>query len=227
LRISGHPADAYALLAPRIEDMAKVEAGGDKAFWAVDEAANDLVGAGRPDDAVALMRRLLALGTEAHPILVNMEINLTQHLNSAGRFDEAATAAARLDKEVGKLASPYGYMWIWSNASCARSLGKTPGEAAPWLARLAAHSADNRNAHLNGLLCAGDVAGAERILLERLAGDEAATTLAELQDYRLEPKSLAFASVDARMAELKARPHVQAAIERIGRIMSLPLANFR
>jgi hypothetical protein len=116
-------------------------------------------------------------------------------------------------------------MWMWSTIACARAFeGDVPG-ATPWLERLAAGSKDNPAAHMRALLCVNDLDAAERLLLTRLEGDEAASTLRVLQDYQLGSHASALRRLlEERLETLRKRPAVQAAIARSGRILTLPLS---
>jgi hypothetical protein len=74
------------------------------------------------------------------------------------------------------------------------------------------------------LLCAGDQDGAAARMIARLDDPESrADALVELQDYLPPAHPTAFRrAADARRAALKARPDVQAAVNRWGRILSWP-----
>lgn len=225
LRGVGRSADAVALLEPHIADMKAVERGGEDAFWLVNEAAYALLELGRRDEAVARMQKLIELGPDRYPPLINMAINTAEILNSAGRFKEAAALAARLAAEQTKYATKYGEMWMWSNAACALALDGDSAAAAPWLRKVEAGSKDNEAAHMRALLCAGDLDGAERLLIRRLEGDNAADVLVALQDYELGGyDSPATRRLVDRLHAVRARPAVQAAIARTGRVIRLPLA---
>ena len=225
LRRTAREEEALALLLPASADLAKVAEGGEPAFWGVNEAVFSLLALGRGDEAVKLMEKLLTLDMEKHPELISMAINHGEVLNAAGRHDEAAAWSKALDGRAKGLASDYGFMWIWSNAACAHALGGDQAAAAPWLARLKEKSASNRSAHIRALLCAGDMGAAEAVMIERLSGDEAEDALVPLQDYRLgETRTPMARLMEERWTALRARPAVQAAIAKVGRILPLPLS---
>jgi predicted Zn-dependent protease len=225
LRRAGRNDAALALILPRVADMDAVEKGGEDAAWLVNEAGYALLAAGRTDEALALMQRLIALDVEKHSYLVSMSINYAEMLNNAGRFREALAHAEALSAKP-KLASPYGLMWIWQSAACANLLAGDAAAAAPWLARLKEKAADNRPAYMRALLCANDLDGAERLLVERLGNaEDAPRALVGLQDYRPEPDySQSRKILRERLMAVRARPAVQAAVARVGRILTLPLS---
>jgi tetratricopeptide (TPR) repeat protein len=223
LRALGRDVDAVNLLLPVAADMKRVEAGGEKAFWIVNEAAYALSDLGRSGEAVALMEKLLALGLQKHPALISMAINHGEMLTSAGRFADAVAHESKLS-ESGKLASPYGYMWIWSLAACGHLFGNDAAAAQPWLDKLAKNSADNEAAHMRALLCANDMTGAEKLLLHRLKGEDAGGVLLRLQTFEVGAiPSAPGKLIDTRLKALRERPAVRAAIAATGRILSLPL----
>lgn len=225
LRSVGREADALALIEPHVADMAAVERGGEKAFWLVDEAAYALLSVGRAAEAVALLEKLIALGPDKHPQLINMAINLSAVLNVSGRFREGATLAAKLAAEQTRYASRYGEMWMWSSAACGLALGGDTAGAVQWLRKLEAASADNEAAHMRALLCLDDLDAAERLLLRRFESDEVADVLVALQDYQLDGGDTATSRLLLeRWNKVRARPAVQAAIARFGRVMALPLS---
>jgi hypothetical protein len=224
LRALGRDAEAVTLLMPFASDLKRVEAGGEKAFWIVNETALALSALGRHGEAVALMEKLLSLGLEKHPLLVSMAINHGEMLNAAGRHRDAAAHEAKLSG-VGKVASPFGHMWIWSIAACGNLLGGDAAAAQPWLEKLAKNSDSNQAAHMRALLCANDTAGAEKLLIARLKGDEAVSMLLKLQNYELGTvETTNGKTLEKRFTALRDRPAVRAAIAETGRILSLPLA---
>jgi tetratricopeptide (TPR) repeat protein len=224
LRALGRDAEAAALLLPFATDLAKVEAAGEDGFWVVNEAAAALGAVGRHAEAVALMEKLLALGVDTHSGLISMAINHGEVLLGAGRFADAAAHEAKLSQGA-KTASPYGYMWMWSMAACGHALGGDAAGAQPWLAKLAANSADNEAAHMRALLCANDMNGAEKLLVARLKGDDPESMLAKLQTYEQGTSPSAAAKViEPRLLALRDRPAVREAIADVGRILSLPLS---
>ncbi|HEY0044317.1 MAG TPA: hypothetical protein VGB62_07180 [Allosphingosinicella sp.] len=223
-RMTGRPDEALKLLQPHVADMAKVKQGGQRAFWAVNEAAFALDDLGRSGEGIALMDRLLALGVDEHSDLINMAINRLELFNSAGRYEEGAREAAKLDRQAKGLASDYGFMWIWSSAACAQSAAGKPAAAAPWLEKLAAKSSENPAAHTRALLCANDIEGAGKTIVARLSEDDPSSTLMALQEFEPgpHPGSALQRQLVERLASVKARPEVAAAIGKTGRILRLP-----
>ncbi|MEA3054154.1 MAG: hypothetical protein QOG72_3057 [Sphingomonadales bacterium] len=223
LRGLGREKEALAVLAPWVDDMKRTEAGGEKAFWLVNEAAYALRALGRGEEAVAAMEKIITLDMDVHPYLISMAINQGEILNSAKRHAEAARYAENLYATAKDAASVYGHMWMWSIAACAYARAGEPARAAPWLKRLEASSDENQPAHMRALLCNGDLDAAERLLLKRLDGEDSDSLLVQLQDYGLDDGGRDSA-IDRQMAAVKARPAVAAAIARRGRILRLPLS---
>jgi tetratricopeptide (TPR) repeat protein len=220
----GRNKEALALLLPVTSDMEAVARADEPGFWVVNKAASLLVGLGRPDEAVALMERMLALDMKEHPVLVNMAINHAGLLESIGRYREAAAYAAKLDGQAPAFASAYGSMWLWSAVVCGNALSGDSAAAAPWLRKIVEKGEANPAAHMHALICVDDLDGAEKVLLARVAGEGAEELLFDFQDYQL-AEPAAEDVMDRRWRSLAARPAVRAAVARLGRILSLPLSN--
>jgi tetratricopeptide (TPR) repeat protein len=225
LRSVGREGDALVLLLPRTTDMVAVEKGGSDAFWIVNEAAFALQALGRPDEAVALMQRLIALDLGKYPDLINMAINLAEIMNRAGHHHVAATYVEGLFRDHADTANKYGLMWMWEGAACGHAMGGNLVAARPWLDRLRADPDANRAALMRGLLCANDLDGAAAQFIERLAGDDAGNMLVAAQDYTIVNLNVpTLRLLDQRLQQVVARPAVAAAIARKGRILKLPLS---
>lgn len=225
LRSVGREADALALLLPKTRDMAAVKAMGEDGFWIVNEAAYALLALDRASEAVALMDRLVALGLRENEDLISMAINRSEILLGAGRYRDAADYAVSLFSNHSNLASPYGHMWMWSSAACGHLLAGDAKAAQPWLDRLRKGERDNPAATMRGHLCANDLGAAASAIIGRLNGDDPASMLVALQDYRVqEYRSPARKLVEARLNEVARRADVQAAIARRGRVLKLPLS---
>lgn len=225
LRSVGREREALALLLPSNSDMAAIEKGGNDAFWVVNETAYALSALGRTDDAIGLMRRLLALGLDKHPDLISMAINSAGIMSRAGRYRQAATYAEDLFRNHADKASKYGQMWMWEVAACGHAMGDNITAAKPWVARLRADPDANRAALMGGLLCANDLDGAAAQLVERLDGDDVSDMLVAVQNYTIPLTGSASALLlDQRLRDVVARPAVAAAIASKGRILKLPLS---
>jgi hypothetical protein len=224
LRAIGKDKDVLDLLLPKTQDMAVVAASGEDAFWIVNEAAYALLASDRGDEAVQLMKRLLALGIEDHPDLISMAINTSEVMIDAGRFREGAEYSVKLAHESADYASTYGRMWIWAGAACGYLLEGQPHAAAAWLAKLKQGKKDNLAALTRALLCANDLDGAAATLIERLE-ESAEDALIAVQDYQLTsglPQG--FRVIEARWRQVLQRPAVRAAIDKHGRILQVPMS---
>ena len=225
LRSSGRADEAVGVALPAVSDMAAIEGAGEDAFWVVNEAAYALIAAGRGDEAIKLIDRLLALGIDKHSDLINMAINKGAMLLTLERRAEAlAHSSALLAKQPGP-ASPYGEMFMSSSGACAAwELGRKD-EAAKLRERLLARPDVNEAATLLVHLCTDDMEGAERFLVARLRSDEPDAALTWLQDYQVQDEpSERTRRLAARFSELARRPAVREAATRVGHILTLPLS---
>ena len=225
LRSAGREAEALALLLPHSADMAAVAKGGADSFWLVNEASYALRALGRGDEAMALMKRLLALGLDKHPDLINMAINSTLMMNRVGQYRDGAAYAEELFRKHADKASPFGHMWMWEAAACGHALSGNLAAAKPWMARLRAAPDANRAALMRGLLCTNDLDGAATQFIERLNGDNPGAMMTSAQDYSIINDKVPESQIlDQRLRQVVARPAVAAAIARKGRILKLPLS---
>lgn len=224
LRSLGRSAEALALLAPVTGNVERAPEMGETGFWLVNEAANALADLGRAEEAIALMERLIALGLERHSSLISQAINLTAMLRQVGRPAESLAWAQRLQREHGDLASPYGRMWIASSIVCALAdLGQT-AEVGAAVDRMRGESEANPSAMTRALLCADYLDGAERLVLNRLAGDDPDSMVAAFQIAQLSRERDQRDPIYRRLDALRERPAVSAALNRAGRVLRLPLA---
>jgi tetratricopeptide (TPR) repeat protein len=221
----GEHQQILTLTQPYVEDWETVSDKGEPARWAINHRALAFARLGKHDEAVALMEKLSALDLETFPDVVGMVINYGAFLNSAGRHAEAAEHATRLASSAGKHASSYGHMWIWASATCAFAGEGRPADAAPWLAKLQAGRADNPSALRQALLCLDRLDDAEAVVIEQLAGGGSVQTLRDFQDFRepVVPESEYDKRMRGRFEALAARPAVKAAIDKVGRILTLPI----
>lgn len=224
LRSVGRDGDALLLVENRLNGFVDSEKPNEHEFWVVNEAAFALAAVGRPGEAVTLINRLLALPMDKYPDLISMSINAIDVMMQAGKFDVAAAHAETLAADP-KFASPFGKMWIWQGVACAHYTAGRPEKATPWLARLKAGEKDNEAALSRALLCANDLDAAAALIVRRLQGPDSESVVAAIQDYQFVGKGAARRNeLEPRWAAVLARPEVQAAVGKAGRILKLPLA---
>lgn len=225
LRSVGRDAEVLPLVRRLTTDMDEVERSGSKAFWILNEAAYSLASLGRGREAVELMDRLLKIDIENNPDLINMSINKGAILNQVGMHDEALRHVSAIESSQAKYASPFGMMWVAATAACALAAQDKGDEARKTLGRFKDKSGDNEAAATQAMLCLDDLDAAEQLLLKRLSGDNGVSVLMKLQKYEISGKASAIDHLTAaRLEMLLQRPKVKAAIEEVGRIMSIPAA---
>ncbi len=217
--------EALALLRPHLADVPATAANGEHGMWVVNEAALALSTLGRDEEALALMDRIAALPLAGNPQLMGLRINHLGLLWGAGRYDEVLRRAAALDVDAQRFASDYGRAGIAAIRVCAlASLGRT-AEAAPLIERLRGWSELNPVALSDAYLCLGDDAAAAALMVRRLEAADPDPAIQTLQDYTLGPAARGpTAALHQRFMALRDRPEVRAALDRVGRRMSLPLS---
>ena len=211
-----------ALAAPETNDLVKARAGfDDPRTWAMDARSRVLVHLGRTAQAAA---QLSAAAQRPEHGLANASqtINLGLLYGRMGRSRNALDVIARLDAAS---ASPFGRMQAEEARLMARlQLGDADGTARA-LAFARAHAADAPGAFTEMLVLAGDLDGAARSCLDRLADPrQRGAALLALQGWRPEPALSPFdKAAQDRWLQLRTRPDVQAAALNVGRLQSYGL----
>jgi tetratricopeptide (TPR) repeat protein len=165
---------------------------------------------------------------------VSQQINTAHDLYYFGQYEAALALANDLD---GRNMSPYGRMFFHTLRVCAISLGKLSQDYGQDLTYLVEHERDNAGALREALLCKNDMDGAADHLIRQLQSQDLRNkALLDLQfmtddhDDEVEtgtsstPKQLGPEDIIwYRQYELRSRPDVRRAIDRVGRIEEIPL----
>jgi len=224
LRRLGRESEAFALLEPFTRDVRATVEGDYRGMWVINEAANALLSLGRNDEAVAVMESLLALPVAENTELIGPFINHATVLLEAGRPAESLAYAERLEREFSRFASDYGKKVIAVSIVCALAELDRADEARPMMERL--RSGENGLGLLtDAYLCLGDTDAAEATVIRRLESEDPDSMVLAFQDYQVASEGAARGdpSVD-RLMSLRERPAVRAALNRVGRVLQLPLA---
>lgn len=224
LRSLGRETEAVSILTPFTADVAATHAQDVQGMWLMNEAAYALIGLGRNEEALRLMSQLVKMDMAENPDLIGPSINYAEMLWEAGRPAESLAHVAHL-KTVEEHANAYGQMWIMSSFVCSlQSLGRTE-EAAAQARLMDGRRSDNPAAFTRALLCTGNLDRAERLMVERLESEEPYGMVLALQDYQApKAKGGAGQAIYDRLLQLRERAAVRAALERVGRVLPLPLA---
>ena len=215
--------DAYVLLEPFARDIPATVRRAEEGVFLVNYAAYALLKLGRPNEGVALSAALSAIPITDTPALISARINHSSMLRHVGRNADSLAHATGLNNQIAQYATAYGRMWILSNAICAMERLDRRDEINSLLRRLWRGRDDNPEALTRAYLCMGDLDAAEELIVRRLrAGDADARRLVRsFQTYQL--GGSIDDVVEGRFAEIRDRPAVRAALDRVGRILSLPL----
>ena len=224
LRGLGRNADAFALVEPFTRDVAATASASEEGMWLINEGAYALIALGRNDEAVRLMRSLAALPVAQNSGLIGPDINFSEILWETGHPQEAIDHAARLERESGQFANDYGKLWLASATACALGSLNRTAEAAPQLERLRGGRDVNPAAATRAFLCLGDDEAAAALMIHRLEGDDPGDAILALQDYSLSAGPAQTGALYDRLVRLRDRPDVRAALDRVGRVYTLPLA---
>ncbi len=223
------------MMAGMHEDVARIAgevgeraAGGAKVFddqdeslsWIYDTGARALLRLGRDEEALAIYRK--AAGTsEAGAENVSQRINLAVLLAALERADEAAEVAATVPEDN---ISPFGRMVLASVQWDIARLRRDEAGQRRAGAYLRKHREDGKGVHFTWLLEAGEQDEAAAAFIDRLV-DPASRREALLDAQRLRrPRSTPGGERHlARLDAMLARPDVQAAIERVGRVQTVDI----
>lgn len=217
-RHAGRIEDAIALrskLPVTAEDYAKAE---EAEGWGINNVALALHEAGRADDADALFEQLNTAKIENDDWRVSMIINRVELLVSDAKFAKAADLLPLTESVTAANGSPYAKQLVRRLKYCTLSgLGKKE-EAAKLIPDMLAHAKDAYHATVEGLLCAGELEMAEKIVLEALKDDDFQ------EQFVRAVQPVPFISDDPSMWQerwqvLRQRPAIIKEFDRIGRDM--------
>jgi tetratricopeptide (TPR) repeat protein len=230
LVLMGRPADALKL----VDDaLARDQASGggkspfgdrDKLNWTEDTRTRALARLGRYDEALAQLSKAARL-TEDGNVNVSQSINLGSYYDEAGRPKEALDAVASLSLDS---ASPFGRMQLVGVRACAYSQLHDDANLRKTLDYLKEHTTDAVGTYGETLICAGDLDGAARDYISLLdAPDSRSDMLYNLQRFQQPDYVPPFRrTMNQRLDALRERPDIRAAIDKYGRIESLPIVPF-
>ena len=224
LRGVGRNEDSLALLRPHLSDVAATIAASDEGMWLINEAAFAHIALGRGDEAIALMRELVRVPIAGNGGLIGPSINFAGMLFETGRPAEGLAHARLLEAEASQYANDYGKMWIASAIACSLARLDRGADAGEQIERLRNHAEVNPAALTQAYLCLGRDDDAAALMIERLGRDDPAPAILALQDYELSRGPAQTGDLYERLVALRERPEVRAALDRVGRVLSLPLA---
>ena len=183
--------------------------------WVVNDHAFALFRAGKWSDADRRFADLIQANTEK-PWIVNMVINRVELLARVGNYVEADKLLGSAEPFGKAFGSPFAQQLIRRIKLCTAVGLKQTALVQRLLAELKAHIKDSTTATVEGLLCAGDAAAAEKVVLEQLAdADTASTSVALLQSAPLTPYDPSLWA--EAWPSLRQRPAVEAAFQKAGR----------
>ncbi|WP_454714323.1 hypothetical protein [Caulobacter segnis] len=187
-----------------------------KLGWAHNVRNAALEGLGRREEAQAALE-IGARVPEHGQQNVNQTLNLaiTQVSNAQPKGALATVATVRLDRM-----SPYGRAVALQAKACAHAALNDRDAALAAVKDLRAIGDEAKGNTLDALLCLGDLEGAAALVIERLAAEDLrGPTLLMLQDTPPPDFPTAYGTDRrAKLATLRQRPDVVAAVERVGRI---------
>lgn len=223
------------MMAGQQDDVARIVAGiearaaggtpvfeddGDSLAWILDAGARALLRLGRDDEALALYRKAgeaRELGVEN----VSQRLNLASVLASLERADDAAAVVDAVPLEN---LAPYGHM---VRAAVQWEVARLRGDGEA-MRRAGDHLRDHRDdapgLHFDWLMESGAQDEAATAFIARLEDpDTRRDALLDAQSLRRARETPGTARHSALFDALLARPDVRAAIERVGRVLDVPI----
>jgi tetratricopeptide (TPR) repeat protein len=223
LQSTGRADSGFAILRPYLSDVSATVGSDPRGSWLIEYGAYALLAQGREAEAAALYARLIEIPLAEQPGLFDTNINYASFLWQLGRYRESLAQTERMLAALVPQTSDETRTAAWSAMVCALAGLERTAEARAWLQRMEARPDDYPNALMRAYLCLADLDAAERYALRRLGSDDPASAVTALQDWQLaEAPGAPAAALETRMAALRARPAVAAALDRIGHVLRLP-----
>lgn len=231
LRLINQPAEAVRAAEPTLRDPLAVGRDASAYFWVLAKTAYAEAEAGRPDAGLARWTELDSFRLDDYPDLVTHLINRAAMQIDLGQFADAKATIAKVDV---RYLSVWGRGWLRALEVCSAygAAGAKAGsgsrplpEAAAPLAALRDANRANASAYQYALLCANRMDEAEQWMIRRLGDPELRMdALQALQRYaRGANESPHFQQMQERLAKLRDRPKVKAALTKVGRVLDVPL----
>jgi tetratricopeptide (TPR) repeat protein len=192
----------------------------DQLNWLLNAKADLLYDLGRNDEARTMFSASMTVNLKGE-VNANQAIAFAAMLNAEGRGADALQVL----HTVSRL-SIYGETLEQSERACAADQTHDQHTRDEALAALRAHEADNPGALSHALLCVNDLNGAAVLMIRRLNNPiEREQALLALQRYhRIPTRRMPQEVVELqRLAQVRDRPDIQAAVARVGRIEDSPL----
>jgi hypothetical protein len=117
-------------------------------------------------------------------------------------------------------------VWRQSERACAAEIAGDAAVRDEAMAFVREHETDNMPQTMHALLCVGDIDAAAALIIRRLSiPRERETALVALQPFRrMEGRRMPMETVELdRLAQVRERADVRAAVEAVGRIEAAPL----
>ncbi len=222
--MAGKMEDALTLGAETVNNWSKIEAVGDEAYWFVIAYADALSYEGHNDEADALYNKLLAIGIENQPSLINVAIDYVGFLMMVGDFDKTLNQIDKYENMEQFDASDYGWMFLHQFKACAMTeLGNKQDALALYNEKTEKITDTNIATHFMAQICMGELDAAEKTLINRLKTKkhrEGALGVFTTASPRKVTSSYR-AELMKRVRKVSERPKVQSVFKTYGRTFEI------
>ncbi len=203
------------------EDPDYLKAMGEGYNWILDYRARALAGLGRWNEAVAQLEAASRLSEDGGGN-VSQIINFAELCNDVGQAERAMLILDRLGSNRSQYGSAAAAM---ERLRAALQLDDT-NQISESLRYLSDHRTDLPQAYQKALLAVGDLDGAAKLMIQRLADPERRRdALVTVQHYAQPPLTSVAAAERARLDSMISRRDVQAAIDKVGRIETFSITS--
>jgi tetratricopeptide (TPR) repeat protein len=227
LRDMGHSDEALALVEATLPRAQASDAAQnfddvtDQLNWLLNAKADLLYDLGRNEEARTVYSEAMTAGELGSG---NVTIDFAGMLNAEGRGADAQQVLQTLGR-----VTEYGDMWMQSETACAAEQTHDAGARDAALTVLRAHETANPGALMHALLCANNMDEAAALMIRRLGNPkQRETALVALQPYhQLATRHMAMEALELqRLAQVRDRPDVRAAVGAVGRIEPTPIYSY-
>lgn len=224
LRDMGHSDEALALVeevlpraqapdaAQNFDDLA------DQINWLLNAKADLLYDLGRNEEARTIYSEAMTAGELGSG---NVTIDFAGMLNAEGRGADALQVL----QVLGRI-TQYGDNWMQAEMACAAEQAHDTAARDEAMTQLRAHEVANPGALMHALLCINNIDEAAALMIRRLGNPkQRETALVALQPYhQLPTRHMPMEALELqRLAQVRERPDVRAAVDAVGRIEPTPI----
>ncbi|MBY8823008.1 hypothetical protein [Sphingomonas colocasiae] len=216
---AGRFEEADALASRFAATAQEAAAVGNEGGWVIDLHADILRVMGRVEDADKRYAAMPKLDGRETAWLVSMMINRLHMLVGDRRWTEASALQGDVERAATQHGTPYARQLVRRMKLCIAHAVKPGQDLSGMIGEITAHEKDAVGSTAEALMCVGRMDEAEAEVVRALADpDHADSAIDSLQPFASAPDHVRTIWTDG-WAELGRRPTVQAALDKVGRVL--------